>query len=76
MPMATYSQLSNTPSSLLSNARQPNLPQPIGYDSGDLEVVAWGIHKARDGHSDLVKERLCECSQVELDSALGYIWAS
>jgi hypothetical protein len=76
MSMAAHSQLSNTPSSPLSNARQPNLPRPMGYDSGDLEVVAWGTHKARDGRSDLVKERLCECSQVELDSALGYIWAS
>jgi len=73
MLIATHSQLSNTPSSLLSNARQLNLPWPIGYDSGDLEVVAWGTHKARDRRSDLVKERLCECSQVELDSALGYI---
>ena len=76
MSMAAHSQLSNTLSSLLSNARQPNLPRPIGYDSGDPEVVAWGTYKARDGRSDLVKERLCECLQVELDSVLGYIWAS
>ncbi len=76
MLMASYSQLSNNSSRPLSNTRQPNLPRPTGYDSGDLEVVVWGIYKARDGRSDLVKEGLCVCSQVELDSALGYLWAS